>query len=69
MVRFAGYIHPHPLLHHIDFKIQIESSKSTPQENLANAIEDLGSETDHLMQQFQNAVDRYKQENRDVMME
>ena len=29
-VRFAGYIHPHPLLNYIDLKVQTNSSNTTP---------------------------------------
>jgi DNA-directed RNA polymerase II subunit RPB11 len=47
-VRFTGYMHPHPLVNHFNLKIQTNSSNVSPIEVLSNAIEDLGSETDHL---------------------
>lgn len=62
-VRFAGYFHPHPLVYHINLKIQTNSSTVSPPEVLSSAIEDLANETDHLLQQFMDAVDTYKQKN------
>jgi DNA-directed RNA polymerase II subunit RPB11 len=59
-VRFAGYQHPHPLLNYIDLKIQTDNANQAPTEVLSNAIEDLGSETDHLMTQFLDAMETYK---------
>jgi DNA-directed RNA polymerase II subunit RPB11 len=64
-VRFTGYIHPHPLLHYIDLKIQTNSSTAPPMDVLTNALEDLGGEADHLMNQMQEALDKWKKENRD----
>jgi DNA-directed RNA polymerase II subunit RPB11 len=66
-VRFAGYQHPHPLLNYINLRIQTNSSNVSPAEVLTNAIEDLGSETDHLMTQFQDAVEKWRKENEDVL--
>jgi DNA-directed RNA polymerase II subunit RPB11 len=66
-VRFAGYQHPHPLLNYINLRIQTNSSNVSPAEVLTNAIEDLGSETDHLMTQFQDATEKWRKENEDVL--
>jgi DNA-directed RNA polymerase II subunit RPB11 len=66
-VRFAGYQHPHPLLNYINLRIQTNSSNVAPAEVLTNAIEDLGSETDHLMTQFQDAIEKWRKENEDVL--
>jgi DNA-directed RNA polymerase II subunit RPB11 len=66
-VRFAGYQHPHPLLNYINLRVQTNSSNVSPAEVLTNAIEDLGSETDHLMTQFQDAVEKWRKENEDVL--
>lgn len=66
-VKFAGYIHPHPLVNFIELKVQTTSSNVAPTEVLSNAIEDLGSETDHLMDAFQEALDKWRKENEDVL--
>lgn len=66
-VRFAGYQHPHPLLHYHDLKIQTNSSTVSPADVLSNAIEDLGGETDHLAQAFENAIEQWRNENEDVI--
>ena len=66
-VKFAGYIHPHPLLNYIELRVQTTTSNVAPTEVLSNAIEDLGSETDHLMTQFQEALEKWRRENEDVM--
>ena len=55
-VRFAGYFHPHPLVHFINLKIQTNNSTVAPVEVLSSAIEDLANETDHLITQFTDAV-------------
>lgn len=68
-VRFAGYIHPHPLLNYIDLKIQVSGSQSTPKDVLSDAIEDLGLETDHLLQTFEDALSLYKEKHGSSMME
>jgi DNA-directed RNA polymerase II subunit RPB11 len=62
-VRFAGYIHPHPLVHYIDLKIQTNSSTVAPVEVLSSAIEDLANETDHLITQVQEAMEDWKKDN------
>ena len=62
-VRFAGYIHPHPLVHHIDLKVQTTSSTVAPVEVLSAAIEDLANETDHLIQQVTDAAEEWRKEN------
>ena len=62
-VRFAGYQHPHPLVHYLNFKIQTNSSTVAPVEVLSSAIEDLSNETDHLITAFADAVDGWKKEN------
>ena len=68
MVRFAGYIHPHPLVYYIDFKIQTNSSNVAPAEVLSSAIEDLSNETDHLITAFQDSLDDWKKENTSGVM-
>lgn len=62
-VRFAGYLHPHPLVYYIDLKIQTNNSTVAPVEVLSSAIEDLSNETDHLMTQFQEAAENFQREN------
>lgn len=62
-VKFAGYYHPHPLVHFLNFKIQTNSSTVAPVEVLSSAIEDLSNETDHLITAFTEAVDDWKKEN------
>lgn len=66
-VRFAGYQHPHPLLNYINLRVQTNSSNVSPAEVLTNAIEDLGSETDHLITQFHDAIEKWRKENEDVL--
>lgn len=62
-VRFAGYIHPHPLVNYLDLKIQTTSSKVAPVEALSSAIEDLSNETDHLITQVTDAIEDWRKEN------
>lgn len=62
-VRFAGYFHPHPLVHYINLKIQTNNSTVAPVEVLSAAIDDLANETDHLMIQFQEGFEKWKREN------
>ena len=62
-VRFAGYFHPHPLVYFIDLKIQTNNSTVAPVEVLSSAIEDLANETDHLMTQFQEAMENFTRES------
>lgn len=62
-VRFVGYIHPHPLVHKIDLKIQTTSSNVVPVELLSQAIEDLTGETDHLITATTDAINKWKKEN------
>eukprot|EP00531_Pseudo-nitzschia_arenysensis_P019811 CAMPEP_0116145072 /NCGR_PEP_ID=MMETSP0329-20121206/16375_1 /TAXON_ID=697910 /ORGANISM="Pseudo-nitzschia arenysensis, Strain B593" /LENGTH=127 /DNA_ID=CAMNT_0003640607 /DNA_START=36 /DNA_END=419 /DNA_ORIENTATION=- len=62
-VRFAGYLHPHPLVYYIDLKIQTNNSTVAPVEVLSSAIEDLANETDHLMTQFQEAMENFTRES------
>mmetsp|Transcript_5723 Transcript_5723/g.13698 ORF Transcript_5723/g.13698 Transcript_5723/m.13698 type:complete len:128 (-) Transcript_5723:141-524(-) len=62
-VRFAGYLHPHPLVYFIDLKIQTNNSTVAPVEVLSSAIEDLANETDHLMTQFQEAMENFTRES------
>lgn len=62
-VRFVGYIHPHPLIHRIDLKIQTTSSTVPPVDSLSAAIEDLTGETDHLITQTSDAINKWKKEN------
>lgn len=67
-VRFTGYIHPHPLSHYIDLKIQTTSSTVAPVEVLSSAIEDLAGETDHLITQTTDAINKWKKENQSGVM-
>ena len=62
-VRFVGYKMPHPLVHRLDLKIQTASSHVAPVEVLSAAIEDLANETDHLITQTSDAIDKWKKEN------
>jgi DNA-directed RNA polymerase II subunit RPB11 len=62
-VRFAGYYHPHPLVHFINMKIQTNNANVAPVEVLSSAIEDLSNETDHLITQFQEATEAWKRDN------
>jgi|Transcript_7271 DNA-directed RNA polymerase II subunit RPB11 len=62
-VRFAGYMMPHPLIHRFDMKIQTSSSTVAPVEVLSAAIEDLANETDHLITQTTDAIDKWRKEN------
>lgn len=67
-VRFAGYIHPHPLVHYLDVKIQTNSSTVAPVEVLSSAIEDLANETDHLITQVQEAMEHWRKNNEQGVM-
>ena len=67
-VKFAGYMHPHPLVHKIHLKIQTNTSQVAPPETLSAAIEDLSNETDHLITQVMDAIDKWKKENVTGMM-
>jgi DNA-directed RNA polymerase II subunit RPB11 len=67
-VRFAGYIHPHPLVHYLDLKIQTNSSTVAPVEVLSSAIEDLANETDHLITQVQEAMEDWRKDNEQGVM-
>ena len=62
-VKFAGYMHPHPLIHKIHLKIQTSTSQVAPAETLSSAIEDLSNETDHLITQVTDSIDKWKKEN------
>ena len=62
-VRFAGYIHPHPLLHYIDLKVQTNSSQVAPTEVLSSAIEDLAGEVDFLTNQVTDALEQWHKEH------
>jgi DNA-directed RNA polymerase II subunit RPB11 len=66
-VRFAGYIHPHPLQHFLDMKIQTNTSTTDPKAVLSNAIEDLSGEADHLSTGFQEALDNWRKEHEGVL--
>lgn len=53
-VKFAGYIHPHPLLHKIEVRVQtVDRNVSTPMEALENALSDLNQEFTGLKSRFQ----------------
>jgi hypothetical protein len=44
-VKFAGYIHPHPLVHRVDLRVQtVEGSSATPLSALEAALSDLNQE-------------------------
>lgn len=62
-VRFVGYIAPHPLIHRIDMKIQTFSSNVAPVELLSAAVEDLANETERLINETTDAIDKWKKEN------
>jgi DNA-directed RNA polymerase II subunit RPB11 len=62
-IRFAGYVHPHPLVYYINLKIQTNNSTVAPVEVLSSAIEDLSNETDHLIAQFQEKAEQWKRDN------
>mmetsp|Transcript_20404 Transcript_20404/g.24522 ORF Transcript_20404/g.24522 Transcript_20404/m.24522 type:complete len:124 (-) Transcript_20404:250-621(-) len=62
-VRFAGYYHPHPLVHYLDLKIQTTTSNVAPVEVLSSAIEDLSNEADHLITQVSDSIDQWRKEN------
>ena len=66
-VKFVGYQHPHPLVHYIDLKIQTSSATTDPKAVLSNAIEDLGGETDHLITQLDEALEKWYKENDDML--
>jgi DNA-directed RNA polymerase II subunit RPB11 len=66
-VRFAGYQHPHPLLHYNDLKIQTNTATTDPIAVLSNAIEDLSGETDHLITVFHEAIEKWRKENDEDM--
>ncbi|KAL9179371.1 hypothetical protein ACHAXT_008661 [Thalassiosira profunda] len=66
-VKFAGYMHPHPLIHKIDLKVQTGTSQVAPAETLSAAIEDLSNETDHLITQVTEATDRWRKDHADMM--
>jgi DNA-directed RNA polymerase II subunit RPB11 len=66
-VRFAGYIHPHPLLHFFNLKIQTNTSTTDPKTSLSNALEDLSGEVDHLIAKTQEALEKWNRENGDKM--
>ena len=48
-VKFAGYMHPHPLINRIHLKVQTSTSQVAPTGSLSAAIEYLSNETDHLI--------------------
>jgi DNA-directed RNA polymerase II subunit RPB11 len=53
-VKFAGYIHPHPLLHKIEVRVQtVDRNVSTPMQALENALSDLNQEFTGLKSRFQ----------------
>ena len=62
-VRFAGYLMPHPLINRLDLKIQTTSANTAPVESLSNAIEDLRNETDYLITEATDAIEKWKQNN------
>lgn len=66
-VKFAGYMHPHPLIHKIHLKVQTSTSQVAPAETLSSAIEDLSNETDHLITQVTDSIDKWKKDHTDMM--
>ena len=48
-------------------KIQTSSATADPKAVLSNAMEDLIGETDHLTTQFEEALDKWKKENEDML--
>jgi DNA-directed RNA polymerase II subunit RPB11 len=66
-VRFAGYIHPHPLLHFFNLKIQTNTSTTDPKTSLSNALEDLSGEVDHLITQVNEALQKWNREHGESM--
>ncbi len=50
-------------MHKIHLKIQTSTSQVAPVEVLSAAIEDLSNETDHLITQVTDAIDKWKKEN------
>lgn len=62
-VRFAGYVHRHPLVHYLDLKVQTSSSTVAPVAVLSAAIEDLSNEADHLITQVSDAIDQWRKEH------
>jgi hypothetical protein len=63
LVRFAGYMLPHPLIHLVRLKLQTSSSAVSPIEVLSAAIEDLGNETDYLTEKATDAIAKWRKEN------
>jgi DNA-directed RNA polymerase II subunit RPB11 len=54
-VKFAGYIHPHPLVHRVEVRVQTVDrgqSTSTPLQALENALSDLNQEFAGLLTKF-----------------
>lgn len=53
-VKFAGYIHPHPLVHKIDMRVQtLDGRQCTPLGAIENALSDLNQEFDILRKAFE----------------
>jgi DNA-directed RNA polymerase subunit L len=50
-------------IHKIHLKIQTSTSQVAPAETLSSAIEDLSNETDHLITQVTDSIDKWKKEN------
>ncbi|GAB5035089.1 dna-directed rna polymerase ii subunit rpb11-a-like [Nannochloropsis oceanica] len=62
-VKFAGYIHPHPLIHKIELRVQtMDRALSTPMQALENALSDLNQEFTGLKSKFQQEVRRVQEE-------
>ena len=62
-VKFAGYMHPHLLVYKIHLKIQTSTSQVALVEVLSAAIEDLSDETDHLITQVNDAIDKWRKDD------
>ncbi len=54
---------PHTLIHKINLKVQMSTSQVAAAETLIAAIEDLSNQTDHLITQVTDAMEKWKREN------
>ncbi|CAN0055570.1 unnamed protein product [Heterosigma akashiwo] len=59
-VKFAGYMHPHPLLQHTVLRIQTSDPPANPIDALSTAIEDLSTEVDTIEQRMKEEVEKFK---------
>lgn len=61
-VHFCGYMHPHPLIHRIDMKIQTRDGTTNPGDVLLEAIDDLTTECGKLQENFDGALELFQEE-------